>query len=160
MRSDAKTVDDYLASLPAERRAAIAAVRAAVKKRMPKGYVEGMNWGMIVYEIPLDVYPDTYNGQPLAVVAIASQKRYCSLYLTGVYQDRKLMSALKKTFADADKKLDMGKCCIRFQKADELPLEEIGRFVAATPPKAHIREYEAARAKGAARRRAGKNPCD
>lgn len=160
MRSDATTVRDYLASLPPERRAVISAVRDAVKKHVPKGFVEGMNWGMIVYEIPLKTYPDTYNGQPLGIAALASQKNYCSLYLNCVYQDRDSRAELKKAFADAGLKLDMGKCCIRFQKADELPLKLIGKLIAATPPKVFIREYEAARANAVRQRRAGKNPCE
>lgn len=160
MRSEAKTVDAYLASLPSDRRATISAVRDAVKKAVPKGFVEGMNWGMIVYELPLETYPDTYNGQPLGIAAIASQKRYCSLYLNCVYQDRASLAALRNAFADAGQKPDMGKCCIRFQKADELPLKVIGKLLAATPPKVFIREYEAARASAAAQRRDGKNPCE
>ena len=74
----------YLASLPPERRKVVAAVRAVVKKRLPKGYVESMNWGMLAYEIPLSRYPDTYNKQPLMFVALAAQKNNYALYLTGV----------------------------------------------------------------------------
>ena len=74
----------YLASLPPERRKVIATIRALVKKRLPKGYVESMNWGMLAYEIPLSRYPDTYNKQPLMYLALAAQKNNYALYLAGV----------------------------------------------------------------------------
>ena len=74
----------YIASLAAEQRTVIEAVRAVVKQRLPKGYVETMNWGMLSYEIPLSTYPDTYNKQPLMYVALAAQKGKYALYTTNV----------------------------------------------------------------------------
>ena len=74
----------YLASLPAERRKVIAAVRAVIRKNLPKGYVESMNWGMIAYEIPLSRYPVTYNKQPLMYLALAAQKNNYAFYMTGL----------------------------------------------------------------------------
>src|SRR5687768_11531449 len=85
VKSAATNVDQYLAELPEERRGVMTAVRKLIRKNLPKGYVESMNWGMICYEIPLEQYPDTYNGQPLAYVALAAQKNKYSLYLTGMY---------------------------------------------------------------------------
>jgi len=72
MHSDAASVDEYLASLPPDRREAIAAVRQAILKHLPKGYEEGMGHGMIEYRVPLEAYPDTYNGLPLQYAALAS----------------------------------------------------------------------------------------
>jgi hypothetical protein len=72
MKSAAKTVAEYLAGLPAERRSAIEAVRRVILKRLPKGFEEAVNWGMIVYQVPLKTYPDTYNKQPLLYAALAS----------------------------------------------------------------------------------------
>ena len=65
MQSDAKTINEYLESLPEERREVISAVWKVILKNLPKGYVETMNWGMISYEVPLEIYPNTYNGKPL-----------------------------------------------------------------------------------------------
>ena len=87
MRSDAKTVDEYLRSLPDDRRHAIEQVRQVILTNLPNGYAEAMNWGMISYEVPLEVQPDTYNGQPLMYAALASQKHHMALYLTSVYSD-------------------------------------------------------------------------
>ena len=47
MRSEAKTVEDYIASLPDERRQAISSIRDTILSNLPDGYEEKMNWGMI-----------------------------------------------------------------------------------------------------------------
>jgi hypothetical protein len=83
--SKATTVKDYLASLPPERRVAVSKVRSVIRKNLPPGFEEGMQYGMIGYYVPLSRYPETYNRQPLTMAALASQKAYLSLYLMGVY---------------------------------------------------------------------------
>lgn len=145
-RSIARTVSEYLKELPSDRRKILAAVRAVIRKRLPAGYVETMNWGMICYEVPLSRYPTTYNGQPLAFAALASQKNYCSLYLSCVYQDSAQLDQLKAAFVRSGKRLDMGKSCIRFRTAGDLPLDAIGRIIAGTSVAAFIQTYEVARA--------------
>jgi len=141
--SAATTVADYLKSLPKERSAVVSAVRSVIRKHLPTGYVESMNWGMICYEIPLKRYPETYNGQPLALAALAAQKNNYALYLMCVYQDAALLRTLKESFRKAGKKLDMGKSCIRFKSLDGLPLDVIGEFIARVPPDDFIARYEA-----------------
>jgi uncharacterized protein YdhG (YjbR/CyaY superfamily) len=141
--SKATTPAAYLASLPPERRKVIAAVRAVVKKRLPKGYVETMNWGMLAYEIPLSRYPDTYNKQPLMYLALAAQKNNYALYMTGVSGDKALMARLTAAYKAAGRKLDMGKSCLRFNALEELPLDVIGDIVAATPVEQRIAAEEA-----------------
>ena len=86
-KSNAATVQEYLDELPEDRRAVVAAVRDVVLRHLPKGYGENMNWGMISYEIPLERYPDTYNGQPLSYMALAAQKNHYALYLMCFYGD-------------------------------------------------------------------------
>ena len=135
----------YIASLPPEHRKVIAAVRAVIKKRLPKGYVETMNWGMLSYEIPLSRYPDTYNKQPLMYVALAAQKNNYALYMTGVSGDKALMGRLAAAYKAAGKKLDMGKSCLRFDTLEELPLDVIGDIVAATSVESRIAAAEAAK---------------
>jgi uncharacterized protein YdhG (YjbR/CyaY superfamily) len=143
--SKAATVQEYLAELPEDRRAVVAAVRDVVLRSIPAGYQESMAFGMIGYGVPLERYPDTYNGQPLAYAAIAAQKNYYALYLMSAYTGAQ-EQAVREAFAAAGKKLDMGKSCIRFKKLDDLPLDALGRIIAATPPDAFIAQYEAARA--------------
>jgi hypothetical protein len=144
-KSKAATVEEYLAELPEDRRAAIAEVRDVVLRNLPAGYVETMNWGMISYEVPLERYPNTYNKQPLSYAALASQKNYCALYLLGVYADGEEEGWFREAFRKAGKKLDMGKSCIRFRTADDLPLDVIGRAVAGTTPEQLIAIHEKAR---------------
>lgn len=128
--SKASTVAQYLSELTAERRKAIAAVRKVIRDNLPAGYEEGMQYGMIGYFVPLSRFPDTYNGQPLGVAALASQKSYMALYLTCVYGDPKLETWFRQAFAKAGKKLDMGKSCVRFRTLADLPLDVIGETIA------------------------------
>lgn len=145
VQSAAATVADYLEALPAERRAVIAEVRKVIRRNLPKGYQEVMNWGAITYELPLKRYPDTYNGQPLCYAALAAQKNYFALYLMTVYGDKGLAQELRDAFKKAGKKLDMGKSCVRFKSVDQLPLDAIGRIIAAVPPDKYIAAYEKSR---------------
>jgi hypothetical protein len=144
-KSSAATVDEYLAELPEDRRAAIAEVREVVLRNLPAGYVETMNWGMISYEIPLERYPKTYNGRPLSYAALASQKNFCVVYLMGVYGDGEQARWFKEEFKRAGKKLDMGKSCVRFKKLDDLPLDVIAETIARTPVDRYIEGYESVR---------------
>ena len=145
--SKAKTVDDYLTELPEQRRAVVSAVRDLVNRHLPPGYVEAMSWGMISWEVPLSRYPDTYNRQPLAYVALAAQKQYYALYLTACYANSTQDVALRNAYADAGKTLDMGKSCLRFKALDDLLPEVVGGVIASTPVDAHIAQYEASRAR-------------
>jgi hypothetical protein len=141
------SVEAYLAALPDDRRAVISAMRDLIQRHLPEGYQEGLHWGIIGYVIPLERYPDTYNGQPLAYLALAAQKNYYSLHLMAVYQNPERESWLKDEFRKAGKKLDMGKACLRFRSLDDLPLEVIGQLIASIPPERYIAAYEAARKK-------------
>ena len=145
VQSKAKTVKEYLDELPADRREVVSKVRAVVRKHLPKGYQETMNWGGICYEIPLKRYPDTYNKQPLAYAGLGAQKNYYALHLLGVYFDPKRLTLLKAGFKKAGKKLNMGKSCVRFKRVDDLPLETIGKVVASMTPAQYIRIFEATR---------------
>jgi len=131
MRSDAATVAEYLAELPADRRAAIEAVRKVILKNLPKGYEEAMNWGMITYQVPLKTYPDTYNKQPLAYAALASQKNNMAVYLMGIYGDTAARRKFEAAYRKSGKRMDAGKSCVRFRKLEDLPLELVGESIAA-----------------------------
>ncbi len=141
-RSNAATVQEYLDELPEERRAVVSAVRDVVLRNLPRGYREVMNYGMISYEIPLERYPDTYNGQPLSYASLAAQKNHYALYLMCVYGSPELEAWLREEFNKAGMKLDMGKSCLRFRKLEDLPLEAIGRVVARVAPEKYIARYE------------------
>ena len=130
MQSDATTAAQYLAELPADRRTAIEAVRQAILAHLPVGYEEAINWGMITYQVPLDRYPNTYNGQPLAYAALASQKNYMAVYLSGIYMDDAARQRFEAAYRATGKRYDVGKSCVRFRKLDDLPLALIGESIA------------------------------
>ena len=120
---------------------ALTAVADVVRRNLPAGYREGMQYGMIGWYVPLETFPDTYNGQPLGLAALASQKHYMSLYLNNVYGDPELEAWFRGRFEDAGKKLDMGKSCIRFTKVEDLALDVIGEAIRRYPAKAYIEHY-------------------
>lgn len=132
------TATEYLDSLPAECRAAIAAVREIILKHLPAGYEEAVSYGMLSYQVPLRVYPDTYNKQPLLYAALASQKSHMALYLCNAYGIPALRQQLEDGFRAAGKRLDMGKSCVRFKRLADLPLDVIGQVIAATPMDGYI----------------------
>src|SRR5213593_2835743 len=144
-RSKAKTVAEYLAALPEDRRSAVAAVRHHVLRHLPTGYEETMSAGMIAYVIPLARYPKTYNKQPLWYAALASEKSYCSLHLMRAYGDPQQTAMLKEAFARSGKKLDMGKACVHFKQVEDLELDVIGKLLASTTPDEYIAIYEKSR---------------
>ena len=130
MRSGATTVDQYIADLPDERAEAIRAVREAILSNLPDGFEEAMNWGMITYQVPLEIYPDTYNGKPLMYSALASQKNYMVVYLMGIYRSEEARASFETAYRAPGKPLDMGKSCLRFKQLDDLPLDLIGECIA------------------------------
>jgi hypothetical protein len=147
VQSKATTAGQYLDELPEPRRAVVSAVREAILRNLPPGFVESVRWGMLSYEVPLESYPKTYNGQPLGYAALAAQKNYFVLYLTNVYYDADGERTLQEKFRQAGKTLDIGKSCVRFRKLDDLPLNVIGEVIAGTTPEAFIARYEANRKK-------------
>ena len=144
-KSNANTVEEYLAELPEARREDVEGMRKIVLDNLPDGYQEAMQYGMISYIIPLQRYPKAYNGQPLAIFSLASQKSYISLYLMNVYSDRETESWFVEGFRASGKKLNMGKSCVRFKSLDDLPLDLVGEAIARTTVDDYIETYEASR---------------
>ena len=145
VQSRAGSVAQYLAELPPDRRAVVGAVRKLVREHLPQGYIERMNWGMISYEVPLSRLPHTYNGQPLCYAALAAQKNHYALYLMAVAIKPEVLKRLRAAFADAGKKLDLGKSCLRFKRLEDLPLAAVGAAIAALPLEDYVAFYQATR---------------
>ncbi|MEO9803605.1 MAG: DUF1801 domain-containing protein [Reichenbachiella sp.] len=131
MQSSATSVQEYIETLPEDRARAISSVRDVILKNLPKGIEETMNYGMISYEVPLEVYPDTYNKKPLMFAALASQKNHMAVYLSGIYCDETLRMNFENEYRASGKKMDMGKSCVRFRKLENLPLDVIGKAIGA-----------------------------
>ena len=146
-RTAAGDVDAYLAGLPDERRELLAALRATILEHLPAGYVEAMTWGFPTYEVPLATYPDTYNGKPLMYCAFASGARAMSLYLMCVYAGSRQGAFAEAYAARVGKAPDMGKSCLRFRRAAELPLDLVAETVASTPVDVYVAHARAVRAR-------------
>ena len=145
MQSDARTVDEYLAELPEDRRIAIETVRDTILANLAPGFEEAMNWGMITYQVPLETFPDTYNGKPLMYAALASQKNHMAVYLTSVYSLPGQAEEFEAAYRATGKRYDMGKSCVRFRKLEDLPLELIGSTIAAVDVETFVTDVEDAR---------------
>jgi len=143
--SRAVTVEQYLAELPPGRREVIATVRDVINAHVPPGYVEAMNWGMICWEIPLSRFPDTYNGHPLAYVALAAQKNNFALYGMTAYMSPEVTARLREEFRRAGAKLDMGQSCIRFKTLDGLPVGAIELLASFATVEQYLEYYERGR---------------
>ncbi len=145
MQSKAKTVKQYLADLPDDRREALQTIRTVILKNLPKGYEEGMQYGMIGYYVPHSVYPPGYHcdpKQPLPFAGLASQKNYMSIYLMCIYGDPEHETWFRAAWAKTGRKLDMGKSCVRFKKIEDMPLSVIGEAIKRVPVKKFIEHYE------------------
>ena len=148
MQSKAKTVEEYLAALPEDRREAVQAVRKVILKNLGKGYEEGMQYGMIGYYVPHSVYPDGYHcdpKQPLPFAGLASQKNHMAIYLMCIYGIEEQERWFREAWARTGKKLDMGKSCVRFKKLEDLPLDVVGQAIKRVPAKDFIAYYDAFR---------------
>lgn len=145
MQSKATTVEQYLAELSEDRRAAVQAVREVILKNLDPLYREGMQYGMIGYAVPHSVFPDGYHcdpKQPLPFAGLASQKNHMSVYLMTVYGEGSHWNWFRTEWAKTGKKLDMGKCCIRFKRVEDLALDLIGKAIRDAPTKKYIAWYE------------------
>ena len=144
MRSDAPTVEQYLQSLPPERRAALEAIRAVILKNLNPGFVETMHYGMIGYVVPHTLYPPGYHcnpAEPLPFASLASQKNHMSLHMMSLDEggdDAWFRDAWQRTGL----RLDMGKCCVRFKKPEDVPVVLIGQLVSKVTPQQWIDYYE------------------
>ncbi len=159
MPSEVQDVEEYLASLPEDRREAITAIREVILKNLPKGYEEGIQWGMPSYFVPLSEYPSGYNcqpDQPLPFVGFASQKNHMAFYGFCIYIDEVLKDRFVEDWKKTGKKLDMGKSCVRFKKLEDVPLKVIGDAVKRVPMKKYIKQYEEQLQNSGSRKRTAK----
>lgn len=149
MQSKATTVAAYLAALPPDRRAALEAVRAAIRKNLDADIEEGMQYGMIGYYVPHEVFAPGYHcdpKQPLPYAGLASQKGHMSLYMMGLYigegsETSEIVRWFQDAWAKTGRKLDMGKACVRFKKIEDVPLEVVGEAIRRVPAKLYIARY-------------------
>ncbi|TVR73653.1 MAG: DUF1801 domain-containing protein [Sphaerobacteraceae bacterium] len=123
--SDVQTPDDYVSSLDPTRRELVGAIRSAVRDSIQDGFEEIIDFGMMSWVVPLERFPDTYNGHPTMYISLASQKNYVSLYMMAIYADAELAEWFQAEYAKLGHKPDMGKSCVRFKKLENVPLDLI-----------------------------------
>lgn len=137
----------YLAALPPDRRQAIAAVRQVILDSLDSDYEEGIQYGMLGYYVPHRVYPSGYHcdpKQPLPFIGLGSSKAYMSLHMMCLYMNPEHSAWFQAAWAKTGKKLNMGKACIRFKKAEDLALEVIGEAIRRVPAAKYIATIESA----------------
>jgi uncharacterized protein YdhG (YjbR/CyaY superfamily) len=98
MQSTAATVDEYIETVPPERREAITRLRELCLQEL-EGYVESMEYGGACY-----------SKDGIIEVGFTSQKQYISFYV------------MKKDVVDRyrNQLKDVGKGCIRYRRPDQI----------------------------------------
>ena len=147
MQYVATSPEDYISQLPEDRKVPISKLRKVILENLPKGFEETMSYGMLGYVVPHTIYPDGYHcdpKSPLPFMSIASQKHFVAVYHMGVYAKKELLDWFTSEYPKySNRKLDMGKSCMRFKKMDEIPYELIGELAAKMSVEEWIDIYEA-----------------
>ena len=146
MTSDAKTPEEYVNTLPQDRKDAISKLRKFILKSLPRGFSETISYGMLGYVVPHSTYPEGYHCDPklpLPFMSIASQKNFVGVYHMGIYANKELYDWFVNEYPKhSNRKLDMGKSCIRLKKIEEIPYELIGELASKMTPNEWIKIYE------------------
>ncbi len=140
------TPEDYINQQPLERQNALKELRQTILDNLPKGFQEVIQYGMIGYIVPHEIFPEGYHvnpKEPLPFLGLANQKGYIALYHLGIYADKMLMEWFVKTYEALNiGKLDMGKSCIRLKNMDKIPMELIGELCEKMSVEEYISVYE------------------
>lgn len=148
MTSSATSPEQYINEAPEDRREALEKLRTTILENLPKGFQEGMGYGMIGYSVPHTIYPAGYHCDPktpLPFMSFASQKNSINFYHMGIYADKQLYDWFVAEFPKySKKKLDMGKSCMRFKKVEDIPFELLGELSKKMTPEQWISLYESA----------------
>jgi uncharacterized protein YdhG (YjbR/CyaY superfamily) len=133
MQSNSTSPQEYIDSLPEDRKSSVEKLRQVILNNLPEGFQEVMGYGMLGYVVPHQIYPDGYQCNPklpLPFMNVASQKNFVSLYHMGIYANPDLLNWFSVEYSKrVNTKIDMGKSCIRFKKIDQIPFELIGELV-------------------------------
>lgn len=147
MRSNASTPDEYVAGLPPERRELVSTLRRTINDNVPGRVAEGMQYGMLGWHVPHSVYPDGYHTdpeQPVPYIGLASQKAKVSLYMFCMYVDAELTEWFAAEYRSrVGKEPDMGKSCVRFKKASDVPVDLLAETIRKMPLDAFLERYAA-----------------
>ncbi len=147
MQYKATSPEDYISQIPEERKGPMRQLRQVILDNLPNGIEETMSYGMIGYVVPHAIYPDGYHCTPelpLPFMNIASQKNFIAVYHSGVYAKKELHDWFVSEYPKhSNRKIDMGKSCIRFKKIDDIPYDLIGELTTKMTTQEWIDIYEA-----------------
>lgn len=146
MTTPVASVEAYLRNLPTDRRVAIESVRRVILNNLNPGFEEGIQYGMVAYYVPHSVYAKGYHANPklpLPYISLASQKAHMALYLMCIQEGSELEKWFREAWAKSGNKLDMGKCCVRFKKLEDVALDVIGETVKRVTVEDFVADYEA-----------------
>ncbi len=147
MQYQATSPDDYISQTPEDRHDALKKLRKTITSNLPKGFEEGIQYGMIGYYVPHSTYPNGYHcnpKEPLPFMSFASQKNSINLYHMGIYAVPEIYDWFVAEYPKhCKRKLDMGKSCIRFKKTDDIPFSLIAKLCTKLTPDEWITIYEA-----------------
>ena len=146
MKYEASTPEEYINQLPEDRKPVIEKIRTIIKENLPEGFEEGINYNMLGYYVPHSIYPDGYHCDPklpLPFMNLASQKNSVNLYHSGIYANPEIHDWFVNEYPKhSNRKLDMGKSCIRFKKMDDIPYELIAELCTKITVEDWINTYE------------------
>ena len=146
MNISASNPDEYISKVPEERIPYFKKLRQTILENIPKGFEETMNYGLIGYVVPKSTYPAGYHcdtSLPLPFANIASQKNFIALYHSGIYASKDIHDWFVSEYPKhCKRKLDMGKSCIRFKKAEEIPFELIAELMQKMTVEEWVNLYE------------------
>ena len=146
MSKPIETVADYLRTIEPNRKVKIEGLRKVILENLPTGFQEGIGYGMLAYFVPHTIYPAGYHVRPelpLPFINVANQKNHIALYHMGLYADSDLLDWFTSEYKiRVDKKLDMGKSCIRWSEKADIPYELIGELASKVTPAEWVVQYE------------------
>ena len=149
MTYSVNSVDEYVDAIPADRRDVFQKLRQIAKENLPKGFEEGLSYGLPAFVVPFSLYPKGYHcrpEEPLPFISIAVQKNFYGFYHMGIYSYPELLQWFRDEYEKENiGKPDMGKSCLRFKKPEKIPYNLLARLCKKITVEEWIGFYEKSR---------------
>lgn len=151
MKSTATTAAQYLASLPADRRAVISTVRDFILDNLDsKNLQECMQYGVLAYCVPHSIWPHgtrTHPELPQMYMGLSSQKQDMVIYMLFLYENVRERTWFDNAWKASGKKLHMKvagmACCVRFKKLEDLAFDVIAEAMRRMPVQQYLKDHVA-----------------
>lgn len=141
-------VEEYIDNVDEKRQGAFRELVEVVRKNIPQGFEEVMQYNMITYVVPLKEYPKGYLeriDEPLPFISLGVQKNHIAFYHLGIMSNEDLLSWFQDEYKkQVPTKLNMGKSCIRMTNVKNIPFELLGELVSKMTPDEWVLNYEKA----------------